>query len=118
MDDEIRAEVDGPLDIRAGKGVVHDQANPARVGDLGGAAKIGEAHHRVGRGLDEQQLGVRTDRLLDLLRLGRVDVAELELIAGQHPVEEPERAAVGVVGDDHVIARLQQGRDRADGRHT
>ena len=34
----------------------------------------------------------------------RVDVAEREAVSRQHFVEQPERAAVRVVGDDDVVA--------------
>ena len=88
------------------------------MGDLGGAAEVGQLHHRVGRGLHEEQLRVRPDRLLDQLGLGRVHVAELELIPGQDLVEQPEGAPVGVGGHHDVVARLQQRRDRADRRHA
>jgi hypothetical protein len=46
-----------------------------------------------------------------------VHVGERQLVLRQHLVEQPERAAVCVVGDDHVIAGLQHGRDGADRRH-
>ena len=45
------------------------------VREVGGRAQVGEAHHRVGRRLDEQHPRRRRDRALDLVELRRVDVA-------------------------------------------
>ena len=84
---------------------------------LATACEIGDPHDRVGRRFDEQHPRLRTDRPLDLLEPRRVDVAERQLILRQHLVEQPEGAAVCVVGDDDVVARLQHRRDRADRRH-
>ena len=55
---------------------------------------------------------------LDGVQIGRVHVGKRQLVAGQHLVEEAERAAVDVVGDDHVIAGLEHRADRADGGHA
>ena len=64
--------------------------------------------HRVGRRLDEQHPRLRRESPRSIeLELRRVDVAERQLVARQHLVEQPERAAVGVVGDDDVIAGLR-----------
>ena len=47
-----------------------------------------------------------------------VDVGEVQVVAPQHPLEQPERAAVGVVGDDDVVAGLEARGDGADGGHA
>ena len=116
--DEVGAELDRPLDVGAGERVVDDQPDVVAVREVGRGAQVGDPHHRVGRRLDEQHPRRRRHRALDLVELRRVDVAERQLIARQHLVEQPERAAVGVVGDDDVIAGLQHRGDRADRRHA
>ena len=79
---------------------------------------VGQPQHRVGRRLEEQHPRLRRDRGLDLIELRGVDVAERQPVARQHLVEQPERAAVGVVGDDDVIAGREQLGDRVDRRHA
>ena len=64
------------------------------------AAQVGQPHHRVARRLDEQQPRRRRERALERVEVRRVDVGEGQLVAAQHLVEQPERAAVDVVGDD------------------
>ena len=51
-------------------------------------------------------------------RFDGVDVGEGDRRAGQHLVEEPERPAVGVPRDDHMVAGLEHRADRADRRHS
>ena len=50
--------------------------------------------------------------------VGRVDVGEVELVLPQHALEQPVGSAVRVVGDDDVIAGLEERHDRALGRHA
>ena len=116
--DQVGAELDRPLDVRAGERVVDDQLGVMAMGEVGRGAEIRQPHHRIGRRLDEQHLGRRRHRPLDLVEVRGVDVGERELVAPQHLVEQPEGAAVGVVGDDHVVARLEHRRDRADRGHA
>ena len=47
-----------------------------------------------------------------------VHVGEVELILPQHPLEQSIGAAVCVVGDDDVIARLEERHDGALGGHA
>src|SRR5207248_10274245 len=35
----------------------------------------------------------------------------------QHAIKEPERSSIDIIGDDHVVTRLQQRQDRVDGGH-
>ena len=118
VDDQIRAEVDRPLDVGTGERVVHDHEDPARVRQLAGALEIRQPQCRVGRRLEEQHLRRGPDRLLDLVEPGRVHVAEVELILPEHPLEQSIRAAVCIVGDDDVVARLEKGHHRALGGHA
>ena len=70
-DDEVGAELDRPLEVRARERVVDDE--PRRRGGARASAaarEVGEPHHRVGRRLDEQHPRRRRDRALD-----RVEVA-------------------------------------------
>ena len=82
------------------------------------AARSVRLHHRIGRRLDEQHARRGRDRLLDLVQIRGVDVGEGDRRARQHLVEEPERPAVGVPRDDHMVAGLEHRADRADRRHA
>ena len=86
--------------------------------DRAHALDVGDVEHRVGRRLDEQVLGVRLDRRLDQLGLRGVDIGEVEAELAAHLLEQPERAAVGVVADQHVIAGLEPRQQRVDRRHA
>ena len=103
--DEVGAELDRPLQARARERVVDDQPDVVTRARASAAARRSVMrHHRVGRRLDEEQPRLRRDRPLDGVEVRGVHVAEGEPVAPQHLVEQPERAAVRVVGDDHVIA--------------
>jgi hypothetical protein len=118
VDDEVGAEREGALQRRAREGVVHDEAHAARARDLGGAGDVGHAEHRVGRCLDEDHLRLGAQRLDEAVGHGRVHPAERQAVARQDALEQPEGAAVGVVGHDDVIAGLQEGGDGVDRGHA
>jgi hypothetical protein len=115
--DEVGAELDRALQVRTGEGVVDDQTSVVAVGEVGRRPQVGDAHHGVGRRLDEQHPRRRRHRPFDLVEVRRVDIGEGQLVPPQHLVEQPERAAVGIVRHHHVIAGLQHGRNRADRSH-
>ena len=121
VDDEVGAEVDRPLDRRAGERVVDDDDDVTGVRDRTGSSEVGESQRRVRRRLEEQHPRVGADGGFDRLEIGRVDVGEIELILPQHALEQSIRAAVGIVGDDDVIAGLEErhhgaGRSHARGK--
>ena len=118
MDHHVGAELDGPLDGRAREGVVDDQLHAMSMRDLGGGRQVRQAHHRVRRRLDEQHLRLGRERRFDEIQLRRIHIAELERIPSQHALEQPERPAIGVVGDDDVIAGLEKGGNRGDSGHA
>ena len=51
-------------------------------------------------------------------RLRGVDVGEVEPELAADALEQPERAAVGVVAHHHVVAGLEPGEDSVDGGHA
>ena len=116
--DEIGAKLERPLDVGARERVVDDQPGLMPMSEIGGGAEVGDPHDRVARRLDEEQSGRGSEGSLDRVEIGGIHVAERQLIARQDLVEEPERPAVDVVGDDHVIARLEHRRDGIDRRHA
>jgi hypothetical protein len=117
VDDEVCAQLERTLNARTCKRVVDHDACAACVRDVSGGRDVGEAHDRIGRRLEEQHLGLRPHGLLDELQPRRVDVAEGHSIVGKDLVEQPERSAVRVVGDDDVVPGPKQCPERTDGRH-
>ena len=115
---DIGAEGERALDIRAGKGVVDDDADVLAMRDGAHALDVGDVQHRVGRRLDEQVFRVRLQRRLDELGLRGVDVGEIQAELPAHALEQPERSAIGVVADEHVIAGFESRQERIDGRHA
>ena len=115
---DVGADRQRPLKVRAREGVVDNHPDVLRVGNLADRGDVGDLQHRVGRRLDEQVLGVGLDRRPDQLGFGGVDVREVETELAAHPLEQPEGAAIRVVAHQHVIARLEPGQHRVDGRHA
>ena len=80
---------------------------PRVVRDAGERGDVGDAEQRVGRRLDPDELGAagpdRGPHGVDVgdRRRGRSPAPQRSSDLG----EQPERAAVGVVGDDDVVAR-------------
>ena len=117
--DDVGAERQRPLDVRAGERVVDDHADVVPVRDVA-------ARTRCSVMCSIGLVGVSMNRYLVFgviagsisSRLRRVDVGEVEPELAPHALEQPERAAVGVVADDEVVARLEPGQDGVDGRHA
>jgi hypothetical protein len=115
---QIGAELDGAVNVGAGEGIVHDKAQVVTMCERGGAGQIGQPHDGVRGGFHEQHARRGADFPFDLVEIRGVDPREGNGHPRQHLVEEPERAAVGVLRDDDVVARLEQRADGADRRHA
>ena len=74
--DDVGAELDRALDVRARERVVDDEARVMAVREVGGRAKIREAHDRVRRRFDEQHARRFRERALGLVQVACVDVGE------------------------------------------
>ena len=112
VDHGVGPEGERLLQVGRGERVVHREQGAGRVRDLRERADVGDRQQRVGRRLDpDQPRAVRGHRGPD-----RVGVGDRHRVVGDSParhhlVEQPERAAVRVVRDQHVVAWLA---DRAD----
>ncbi len=111
-------KLDGLLEVGRHEGVVDHDFAAALVGDGADGGDVGEAHQRIGRRLDVDVARVAADGALDVARIGRVDIGELQTEVGHDLVEEPRYAAVEIVGGDDVIASFHQMAERADGGHS
>ena len=105
--DDVGAEGQRLLEVRRGEGVVDDQQRAGVVGDRGERLDVADVEQRVGGRLDPDQLGLRPGGSRRGRRRRRRPAAGLcvEAPGLLDLVEEPEGAAVRVVGDDHVVAR-------------
>ncbi len=63
MNDDVGAMLDGPLQRRREKGVIHDDQCSSGMGGLADCREIGDAQQRVGWGLDPHQRRLSGDRL-------------------------------------------------------
>src|SRR5215469_3761110 len=112
MDNNVGAEREGLLQIRRGERVVDREQRAALTSDLRERGDIGDGQQRVGGCLDpDQRRRVRGRGGADCLRVryrhGMADNSPRR----QDLVEQPVRAAVGIVRDQHVITWPA---DRAD----
>jgi hypothetical protein len=113
MHHDVGTERQRLLEIGSREGVVDDQQGSAVVGSVGQCLDVTEVEQRVGGGLDPHQGGdTRLDR-----RPHCVDVTHRRRIVLDPPrlgdlVEEPERSAVRIVGQHHVVPRTAQCADQ------
>ncbi len=84
MNDDVGAVLDRPAEVRRRQGVVDDQRNARRMGDVGHAPDVDDNAAGIGEVLDEDRLALRRQRPAEILRLCRIDE-----MAG--PAELPER---------------------------
>ena len=112
VDREIAAVVERLEVERRRPGIVDQHGGAVLLGDAGDGIDVLHLEGlRAGR-LEIDHLGVGLDQLLDAgadhgIEEGRLDAEVLERGVGEAP-----RRAVGVVGQQHVIAGLQEAHDR------
>ena len=72
--DDVEAELERPLDVGAGEGVVGDRdQRRARLASAAIAFEVDELQQRIGRRLDPDHPRLRPDRRLDRVEVGEVD---------------------------------------------
>ena len=116
--DDVGAERDRLLKIWRHERVVDAQLHALRMTNIGHRANIGQCHQGIRRRLDMHQSRLRRDRALDVLRIARVHISELDAVARQYLVKQPHRSAVHVVTANDVIACAKHGEQRGDRRHA
>ena len=115
---DVRAELDGALQIRAEEGVVHGDGDAALVGDGGNGGDIGEDHGGIGGRLDVDHSRIRAQSRANSLGIGRVHKTELDAELAKKLRRQPIDAAVDGVGKNGVVAGTQQPKHGVDGRHA
>ena len=117
VNDHIRAQVDGVLQIGRSEGAVDDQLHAFMlVNDLGDRFDVGDLQGRVGRGLHIDQRRIGLDGVCNILGIRGVDSGVGDPKIGQDLSKQRKRASVDDVAEDHVVAGLQAGQScRGDG---
>ena len=117
VDDYVRAELQGPLEIRSAERIVHDQGCPRDAGYLRDLRYVGDAQERVGDGLDDNSAGLQfSDLLLHRSQIIRVDEAGLDAARAEDLDEQSRRRSVELVGrKDRAPARQLRSRERGMG---
>jgi hypothetical protein len=111
VNDDVGAVVERPAD-NGRRRVVDDQRHAQLLADLGDLADREDPQLRVRQGLGVVGAGARVGRPAEVLRVARVDEADLDAEAVEGVGEEVPGAAVEVGRADDVVARARDVLDR------
>jgi hypothetical protein len=115
----VEAVIQRPLHKRTGKRVVSGGPDTMPAANCGDRGEVDQLQHRIGWRLDPDQASVRTDRRLDGSRICHVHQAQLQAgTATAHAVEQPQRAAVEIVGGNDVRSLIKTFEQRRGRRRT
>ena len=117
MEDDIGPVIEWALQVWRGKGVVDAEDRSGILSHLCDGRDVGYPQHRIGRRLQPHQSGVGPNRTLNRFQIGRIGNAPLEPLLSEHAGKEPKGPAVGIVGQEHVVAGAQQIAHQGRGRH-
>jgi hypothetical protein len=119
VQDDVGAELERPLEIGRGEGVVDDDHRADLVRGLRRSLDVDHVQQRVRRRLEPDKprllVEVLREPLVDLFRREEGDVVALRLVDLR---QEPVDAAVDVVDRDDALARVNEMHDRRHGRHA
>ena len=105
---DVRAQRERLLQVGRGEGVVDDEPGARLARDVGDRGDVRDAQQRVGRRLAPDDAGGRPDRRAQGVEVAEVDGGVLDAPRREDLVDQPVRAAVGVVRDDDVVAGAQE----------
>ena len=103
--DDIRAPLERAEQVRRGEGVVDHQRDLVPFGDFSHFLERKHGDIRVAQRFAVDDLGVRADGALEVLRVGRVDEGDIDAEAREGVVELVVGAAVQPAAADDVVAR-------------
>ena len=103
----VGAELHRPLQRGRGKGVIDDADDPPRPCDVANRFQINHIHRRIGRRFEEEQLGIGLARILELLRIARIDDAHLDPELGQQRIGQPAARSERRAPRDDMVAGLK-----------
>ncbi len=94
MQDDVRAQFQGVLQVGRAEGVVHQHRNAFGLGDFRHSLDVGQNQRRVGGSFQVDQFGVFRDGLGEVGRIRGVDLGDGDAHARQGMREELVGAAV------------------------
>ena len=119
MSNNRRAPIDGPTQVRRGKGVVDDQRNPLAVGQGGEGLKIQDGAAGVADRFPVKAPCFRCDRFFPGFQITRIDIMNLDRKFLQRMRELRDRATIKVGRSDDFIPRFQKRHEHGKlSRHT
>jgi len=118
VDDDVRAECDGALQVRAEKGVVDNQQGIAIAGNFGDGGDVGDAHGWISGRFDIEHAGIGAHGGKYQIRRRGVYEAELEAEVDEKLGGETVHATVDRFRKHNVVAGAEQTEHRIDGRHA
>ena len=104
MHDHVAAPLDRAVQHRREAGVVDDGRDAGLTGDGGDLGEREDVEAGIAEPLAVEGLGVRAERLAEILRILAVDEAHLDAKLGQRVMEEVVRAAIELGDGDDVVA--------------
>ena len=107
IDRDIGAEPDRLLQDRGGEDVIDDDPGTGLSGDGDDGRDIDDLKRRVGRGFEEEHLGVRLDRIFPLADVGAVDQRRLDAVFREDFGQDVMAGAKQGASRDHVISALE-----------
>src|SRR5882724_10792386 len=118
MDDHVRSQGDGLLEIWRHESVVHDDVDFLAVANFADSFDIAEGHQRVGGRLDIDHAGVFAQGAFYVSDVGSVYIREFHSEVCQNLIEQALHATIKIVAADHVVTGFEHRADSIDGRHT
>ncbi len=86
------------------------------MSDVDDRADVDDLKQRVGRGFEIHQLRAAVDRFPHRIKVGEVDIANVDAALGQDAGEQPISSAIEIVAGQDLFAGRQKSGDRSDRR--
>src|SRR4029077_3662539 len=118
VDDDMRAQFDGPLEVRAEECVIDDERDAPLSGELAERGEIRDPQGGVRGSLHIKHFGVRAERAEHRILRRGVDKGEFEAEVHQELCGEAEDSAVNGFRDYGVIAGAQKTKDSVNRSHA
>ena len=104
---------------REAPGGVAYRSEPLFLREPRDSLQIDQLEHRVGGGLDPDQLGLRSNRRRQGVHIRQIDIVYPQPgRALPHPLEQPEAPAIEIVRRHHMVAGIQRLQQRRYPRQT
>ena len=112
VDDEVGPVVERPVERGRGEGAVDREDRAHLVRDIGETPDVGDLRGGIGDGLDVDHARLGPQRRPHRSGIGHVDEGRLDAVPlRQQLTEQAPHGFVSHVGDDDVIAALQEGEE-------